>query len=436
MARKGSVGLVAVAVLLAWGGPAAVADDITGDDHSMVKVTAPNRAAAERLGTAYDVAYVTGDRTATVVATDEEIASLRAEGYAVGAGHLGRGDAGGPRQEIRADVQQEARSLALAESGQAPVNPPGEVVIMRAYKFTNYAGTFLYVEAHSKLGTTSATTTANLSVATAGADGVFGDATPFTMPLPGAGSAADPARYTDEGQYMYHRHLQPLTGDATKIRVASDKGGLDEAPITVWLGKQLPPHVPTFQKGFFSRYMDPTEVYGRFDALATDFPDIAQIVPLPNDTNGYQRRAATALGTTTQYTGQTGNFSAAAAAQAVIIESLAMGHEGGNLLTAQLVNPGAPNAPLSVTMNGLDLTVSLATNDASAATSTASQIVARHQCPSHGGGFPARVHLSRQCRCRRVAGGHPQHAERLPQRSGTRPARTVRHARAAHRQAA
>ena len=43
-----------------------------------------------------------------------------------------------------------------------------------------------------------------------------------------------------------------------------------------------------------------------------------------------------------------------------------MGHQGGNQLTAQLVNPGVPNAPLSVTVTGKDVTVSLATNAAGA----------------------------------------------------------------------
>ena len=37
--------------------------------------------------------------------------------------------------------------------------------------------------------------------------------------------------------------------------------------------------------------MDPTEVYERFDELAAEFPNIAQLIPLPNKTNGYQRRA-------------------------------------------------------------------------------------------------------------------------------------------------
>ena len=37
--------------------------------------------------------------------------------------------------------------------------------------------------------------------------------------------------------------------------------------------------------------MDPTEVYARFGELAAEFPDIAELITLPNKTNGYQRRA-------------------------------------------------------------------------------------------------------------------------------------------------
>ena len=109
--------------------------------------------------------------------------------------------------------------------------------------------------------------------------------------------------------------------------------------------------------------MDPTEVYARFDELAAQFPDIAELVPLPNPTSGYQRKASTVVGPANfTYTGQTGTFNANSATQVVVLESLAMGHEGGNQLTAQLVDPGVPNSPLSVTMIGNDLTVSLATD--------------------------------------------------------------------------
>ena len=71
-------------------------------------------------------------------------------------------------------------------------------------------------------------------------------------------------------------------------------------------------------------------------------------MPLPERTDGYQRKAQTVVGLNGFYTGQSGNLAQPNPGRAVILESLAMGHQGGNLLRARLVNPGAPNAPLSV----------------------------------------------------------------------------------------
>jgi hypothetical protein len=375
MARRGSLVLATAAVLLASGTGQAAAQGY--DEEQLVKVTAPNRAMAERLHTAYDVGYETGDLTAVVVANEDELALMRAEGYEIGATISDDETIDARLAERRAAVRAEDRAEAFNEGSRsaADVQAPGEVTIMRAYRFQNYAGKFLYVEAHSKLGTTSATTTANLSAATAGADGVFGSAEPFTTPIAVPASSRDLPHYTDAGQYMYHRHLVPITGeDPVRVRVASDKGGVDEAPVTPWLGKQLPPHVPGFLTAFFDRYMDPTEVYGRFDQLATQFPEIAEIVPLPNPTNGYQRKAQTVLGNSTAYTGQGPNLNNGG--RLVILESHAWGHEGGNGMTGQIVNPGVADSPLSVTMNGNALVVSLATNDTGAATSTAAQVVA------------------------------------------------------------
>jgi hypothetical protein len=375
MAGRGSLVLATTAVLLALGAGQASAQGY--DEQVLVKVTAPNHAMAERLHTAYDVGYETDSLTSVVVATDDEIALLRAEGYEIGATISDQESIDARLAERRAAVRAENRAEAFAEGARsaADVQVPGEVTIMRAYRFQNYAGKFLYVEAHSKLGTTSATTTANLSAATAGADGVFGAAVPFTTPISVPAGSRDLPHYNDAGQYMYHRHLVPITGeDPVRVRVASDKGGVDEAPVTQWLGKQLPPHVPGFLTAFFDRYMDPTEVYGRFDQLATQFPDIAEMVPLPNMTNGYQRKAQTVLGNSTAYTGAGPNLNNGG--RLVILESLAWGHEGGNGMTGQIVTPGTANQPLTVTMNGNALVVSLATNDTGAATSTAAQVVA------------------------------------------------------------
>ena len=76
-----------------------------------------------------------------------------------------------------------------------------------------------------------------------------------------------------------------------RIRIGSSTGATIEADVKTWLGGGLPPMGDRFIRDFTTRYMDPTEVYQRFDELAAEFPNIAQLIPLPNRTNGYQRRA-------------------------------------------------------------------------------------------------------------------------------------------------
>jgi hypothetical protein len=72
----------------------------------------------------------------------------------------------------------------------------------------------------------------------------------------------------------------------------------------------------------------------------------------------------------------TSNPSAANQALAVQLFSKAMGHLGGNLITAEFKNPGVPDSPLSVVATGNDLVVNLATNATGALSSTAAQVVA------------------------------------------------------------
>ena len=73
---------------------------------------------------------------------------------------------------------------------------------------------------------------------------------------------------------------------------------------------------------------------------------------------------------------QPGNTPATALqAGAVVLTSRAWGHEGGNDISAEFRNPGAPNSPLTVTRTGNHVDVSLATDAAGALTSTGQQVV-------------------------------------------------------------
>jgi hypothetical protein len=187
---------------------------------------------------------------------------------------------------------------------------------------------------------------------------------------------------TTPDTYIEHRILVRIgdTGSSSPanpsmIRIGSSTGEAKEGPTSAWLGGGLPPMSSTYQSDFTTRYMDPTEVYARFDELAAEFPNISELITLPNKTNGYQRRAQALMAGLTSPTA-TGNLGGTAATQAVILTSRAWGHEGGNDLTAEFVHPGVNDSPLSVSMVGNDLRVSLATNSAGALTSTAAQVVA------------------------------------------------------------
>ena len=128
------------------------------------------------------------------------------------------------------------------------------------------------------------------------------------------------------------------------------------------------------------------------------------------------------------YAGQAGNFANADAQQAVILESLAYGNQGGNDQFATFRNPGAPNAPLAVSVTGNDLVVDLATDANGASFEHGGS--GRERDQRHPGGAAATLKAFRY-RGFAVAGtGIAQATPRsrlsdLPQRAGARPARAV-----------
>ena len=123
------------------------------------------------------------------------------------------------------------------------------------------------------------------------------------------------------------------------VRVAASTGSSDTVKPTEWTGKALPPRVAGFQKDFITKYMDPTETYARMDSLTAQFPDIMQAVPLPHKTDGYQRQGMAMMAGTTD---ANANPNAANTPLAVQLFSKAQGHLGGNNITAEFKNPGAP----------------------------------------------------------------------------------------------
>ena len=254
---------VALAGVMALGAvPAFAADEAP----RLVKVTAPTDEMIHELEESYDVGYLADHTEAAVYVTDVEEAQLRALGYTIGDTVEDESTWEARKAEIAATKAAEAAAAEFAEEGvdkskaRGAVPPPGETVVMRAYTFTNYAGRFLYVEAHNKANTTTGGPTQALSYA--GPDGVY-------QP------AVNMGKFVDGGAYMYHRQLVSLRGayaniaakDVT-VRVAAATGATDTVKPIEWTGSALPPRIATFQKDFITKYMDPTEVYDRIDKIA------------------------------------------------------------------------------------------------------------------------------------------------------------------------
>ena len=122
--------------------------------------------------------------------------------------------------------------------------------------------------------------------------------------------------------------------------------------------------------------MDPTEVYGRFRELAAEFPDLATIDPAAAQDERVPAAGAGADGRPDEPGLHREPRRRPSRAQAVILTSRAWGHEGGNDLTAEFVDPGVPNSPLSVTFTGQRPPRQPGDRRDGRATSTAAQVIA------------------------------------------------------------
>ncbi|SCF33849.1 Chitobiase/beta-hexosaminidase C-terminal domain-containing protein [Micromonospora viridifaciens] len=250
-------------------------------------------------------------------------------------------------------AENRAERAAAIRAVQSLAASTDTLTVLRAEWFTSLDNQlFLNIEVKSSAGTDSTT------VLTASWDSGAGTEI-------GSGGTAAMSRFTDAGQYMYHRFSNPVAIDAAPARatITSNKGGSVTVDVSKWLGnpRKVTGSHP-YVSDFVDHYMDPTEVTARFTSLAAEFPKLTQLIDLPYKTNGYRRQAQAQFGT--------------ASASIVYVTSKAYGSEGGNDLTMALVNPGAANAPLTVGVAGKAVTVSLATNGSGAITSTAAQVVA------------------------------------------------------------
>ncbi|MEV1131349.1 M14 family metallopeptidase [Agromyces sp. NPDC049794] len=325
------------------------------EEVGVVEVVLPDQTELDRLvGTGVDLdhgVHVNPDGTITAhaVISDGEAEALRARGFTVGKTVHDEDDTESVLAErdatIAAAVEENEEFAAAAESAAV-----SDVKIIRADYYTSFGVGYLSVEAKWAGGQTSS---AQLTVQR--------DSGPGTEL--GSGGTQNISRFVDAGVYLYHRGAAVVPTRPDTISITSPTGDVATAKVNDWLPIEGEPEVsPDYQSDFITSYLTPTELYDRIQALAAEYPEIAEIVELPNETNGYRRLAQAVLGT--------GN------ASRVAIDSTAWGHEGGNDLRVAMADPGAADSPLDVTVAGDDITVSLATNSAGAVTSTAAQVVA------------------------------------------------------------
>jgi hypothetical protein len=392
---RGTLGRVlgaACVCAVAWTG-AAAAHDQRGIDPaqglSLVEVNLPNKGAALRLqleagsyGVEFNDHYLrqnpSGSVTATVFTDDRGLRRLEAAGYEVGATIESPATWQRRSDQRRSAIRRERRARKAALDKRLRVTShEDEIVVLRVDYFENYAGRFLSVEAKDRFGGSTPTgavyTGPTLSLSWNRGAGTPIDSTPRPM-----NTNIDPDTTPDT--YIEHRELVRIGAAGTsnpprptRIRIGSSTGQTKEAPVNTWLGGGLPPHGAGFLRDFTTHYMDPTEIYARFRQLATEFPNISQLITLPNKTNGYQRRAQANMN---------GGMmigiappDAAAESQTVVLTSRAWGHEGGNDVTAEFRNPGVADSPLSVVVSGKDILVNLGTDATGAVSSTAAQVV-------------------------------------------------------------
>jgi hypothetical protein len=294
---------------------------------------------------------------AGIIVDDADVAALTA----MGAVHLApdeRFDWTAESEAMRAavaDFHVAARPTALGLLSGAAQDGVDAVDIGRVDRFESKDQQFLSVEAKSSMADASA---AMLLLWNAG------EGTPA-----GSGGAQVMTAFVDSGEYMYHRVLAPVEVVPTEVTVVSVLGGSDSAPVQEWLSDtDSLLDQPGYESGFIDGYQDPTTMFARLEELAAEHPDIAEIVDLAEDTNGYQRKAQAVIGS---------------GASAVVVSSVAWGHEGGNDITVSFTSGGA-SGPGTVTVDGSAITVAVDATTTAGDVIAALDLEAGHLVDAHG----------------------------------------------------
>ena len=159
------------------------------------------------------------------------------------------------------------------------------VRVVRADWFTTKGQGFLYVEARTTEGAQTD------PVVTMQLENDSGEGTGFGFPRA-------MSRFIDSGEYMFHRNLFKLAARPSQIRVTSSTGGVATGLVSDWLEDVEPLTAdPQYQWDFVDGYRHPQQLYSRFEEIARQYPNIAQIVDCrtgPTATSARRRRRSAA----------------------------------------------------------------------------------------------------------------------------------------------
>ncbi|BCB83925.1 M14 family metallopeptidase [Phytohabitans suffuscus] len=337
------------------GGAQVTLERFADEEASVIEVTVADRDELDELvATGVDLDHHVSHTGAGIVVhaivTPNEVKGLRALGYRVGPTLFDPEDSDDRIAEREATIAEHKAENQAFTASLTTNATASDVKIIRADYYTSGTNQVLSVEAKWAQGQTST------SALTVSRDS--GPGTPI-----GSGGTQNISRFVDAGVYLYHRGAATVTSRPDRIQITSPTGDVAVAQVKEWLpidGEA--PEGPGYQRDFVTSYLTPTELYDRIKRLAAEYPQLAEIVELPYKTNGYRRKAQVVLGS--------------ANASRVAIDSHAWGHQGGNDITVELVNPGAANQPLNATLTGNAIRVTLATDAAGAVISTAAQVAA------------------------------------------------------------
>lgn len=336
-------------------GTAAEQDLPQGPERALVRLELPGRSTLESLiADGADIAAVPapspdsrdGAVLVDLVLTGDELAALQEDGATVRQVIQREGDAQARFEESREAAEARHSAGLSPQTVDGQVQPADTLEVDYATWWESGGQTFLQVQV-----STSATSDPDLEI---DVEWETEDGTTGTFSL---------FRYVDAGQYMYHYYLPvPVPDVPVSVVATSSEGGTATSATTQWPGTEGPELPEGYQHDFIDHYMTPAEINERIDRLADQYPDLVDVVELPNETNGYRRTAKAVVGDR-----ETG---------AIIIESVDFGSDGMNDTEVIVEAPTEPGAELTGEYVDRTLFLSLATDADGEVTSTTDEVSA------------------------------------------------------------